>query len=131
MLLLDTSVLIELEHLAIPEGTATLSAISYAELGFGIERAQNPAERRERVARRSWYSAAFDSHWRPFDTAAADGYAYLAAIVARSRPAHARSKDTMIAGHAYALGASLVTLNPKDFELVADHVEIIVPERIR
>lgn len=35
----------------------------------------------------------------------------------------------MPAGHAYALGASLLTLNLKDFELVSDRVEIIVPER--
>jgi predicted nucleic acid-binding protein len=35
----------------------------------------------------------------------------------------------MIAGHAYALGASLATLNPKDFELIRDLVPIVVPER--
>jgi predicted nucleic acid-binding protein len=35
----------------------------------------------------------------------------------------------MLAGHAYALGASLVTLNPSDFELIQHMVPIIVPER--
>jgi predicted nucleic acid-binding protein len=35
----------------------------------------------------------------------------------------------MLAGHAYALGAALLTFNPKDFELVSDEVEILVPER--
>lgn len=64
----------------------------------------------------------------PFDAAAADSYATLAAHVAAKRPAHARSTDIMLAGHAYALGAAFLTFNPKDFEHVSDRVEIIVPE---
>jgi len=35
----------------------------------------------------------------------------------------------MLAGHAYALGAALLTFNPKDFELVSGEVEILIPER--
>jgi tRNA(fMet)-specific endonuclease VapC len=34
----------------------------------------------------------------------------------------------MLAGHANSLGAKLMTFNAKDFELVADEVEIVVPE---
>lgn len=33
----------------------------------------------------------------------------------------------MIAGHAYALGAAFMTFNGKDFELLANEVEIIAP----
>ncbi len=32
----------------------------------------------------------------------------------------------MLAGHAYAIGAKLMTCNAEDFELVSDHVEIVV-----
>lgn len=127
VLLLDTSVLIGLPELDLPDEPTALSAISYAELGLGIERATDPQHRRSRIARRTWYSEVFDTPWLPLDTAAADGYAYLASIVAKSRPAHARSKDIMLAGQAYALSARLATLNPKDFALVAEHVEIVVP----
>ena len=55
-------------------------------------------------------------------------YARLAARVAKRRPAHARSTDIMLAGQAAALGAKVLTFNTKDFELVSDLVEIVVPE---
>lgn len=128
MLLLDTSTLIDLPLLWVPPGPAVVSALSYAELGFGVERAPTAEIRRERIARRAWLRDTLGSDWLPFDTAAADSYAVLATIVAKTRAGHARSKDIMLAGHAHSLGASLVTLNPKDFELVADDVEIILPE---
>jgi len=128
MFLLDTSTLIDLPRVRIPDGPLVLSALTYAELSFGVERARTSTIRRERVARRAWLRDALGSDWLPFDTAAADGYGRLAAIVARTRPSHARSKDIMLAGHAHSLGASLVTLNPKDFDLVADEVDIVVPE---
>ncbi|HWV50393.1 MAG TPA: hypothetical protein VN035_13140 [Microbacterium sp.] len=69
------------------------------------------------------------SAWLAFDQDAAVHYGKLASIVARTRSAHARTKDIMLAGHALSLGAKLVTLNPKDFSLVADEVEIVVPQR--
>lgn len=128
MFLLDTSTLIDLPRLRIPSATTVLSVLSYAELSFGVERARTAEVRRERIARRTWLRDTLGSDWLPFDEAAADGYAALAANVAKTRPGHARSKDIMLAGHARSLGAGLVTLNPKDFELVADEVEIVVPE---
>lgn len=128
MLLLDTSTLIDLPRLYIPPTRTVISALSCAELAFGVERAATAEIRRQRIARRAWLRDTLGSDWLPFDAAAADGYAVLAAIVAKTRPGRARSKDIMLAGHAHSLGASLVTLNPKDFELVADEVEIIVPE---
>ena len=90
--------------------------------------ATRPQHRRGRIARRTGYSEAFGTPWLPFDTAAAGGDAYLASIVAKFSPAHTRSKDIMLASQAYALSARLTTLNAEDFELVADPVEIVVPE---
>lgn len=127
VLLLDTSALIRLNDLTLPPDEVVLSALSYAELAFGIEKATDAAQRRDRQAYRSWLEDILLTEWKPFDVRAADGYARLAARVVKARPAHARRTDIMIAGHAYALGAKLVTLNPKDFELVADAVEIVVP----
>ena len=131
MILLDTNVLIALRRLRFPEGEFALSSLVYAELRFGINHATDPEVRRARTEDIARAETLFSDSWLPFDRSAAEGYGFIAATVARVRPAHARSKDTMLAGHAYALGAGLMTLNPKDFELVAEHVEIIVPERIR
>ncbi|MDF2559501.1 MAG: hypothetical protein K0R99_947 [Microbacterium sp.] len=128
MILLDTNVLIRLDDVRLPPGEVSLSAIAYSELQIGVERATDPALRRRRRNELMRLSALLEADWLPFDQAAADGYARLASRVILNRPAHARSKDIMLAGHAYALGAALLTFNPKDFELVADEVEIIVPE---
>ncbi|MFB8188780.1 PIN domain-containing protein [Microbacterium sp. NPDC055988] len=128
MILLDTDVLIRIRYVRLPADEVALSALSFAELRFGIERATEPDVRRERQMDLARVTTMFHSDWLPFDTAAADSYARLAAHVATRRPAHARSTDIMLAGHAYALGAAFLTFNPKDFELVSDEVEIIVPE---
>lgn len=128
MLLLDTSVLIELGRLRVPEVPLAFSAVAYAELTFGVEIAATSALRRERIARLAWLRDTLGTEWLPFDSAAAEKYALLAARVAPQRPRHARNKDIMLAGHALAIGAGLATLNPKDFDLVADEVEIVVPE---
>lgn len=129
MLLLDTNVLIRIREVRLPRDDVALSALSFAELRFGVERASAPAVRRERQTDLARVATMFLSDWLPFDTAAADSYATLAAHVATKRPAHARSTDVMLAGHAHSLGAAFLTFNPKDFELVSDRVEIIVPER--
>lgn len=129
MLLLDTNVLIRIREVRLPRDDVALSALSFAELRFGVERASAPAVRRERQTDLARVATMFSSDWLPFDTAAADSYATLAAHVATKRPAHARSTDVMLAGHAHSLGAAFLTFNPKDFELVSDRVEIIVPER--
>lgn len=127
MLLLDTSVLIRLAEMALPDDEVVLSALSYAELGFGIEKATDASVRRVRRAYRAWLEDTLLTDWKPFDVRGADAYARLAAVVAASRPAHARRTDIMIAGHAVALGAKLVTLNPRDFALIADVMEVVVP----
>lgn len=128
MILLDTNALIRVDELPLLDDSLALSAISLAELRFGIEHTDDPKSRRRRTAELAHVESLLETSWLPFDRAAAEGYGRMASIVARTHPAHARGKDTMLAGHAYALGAALLTLNPKDFELVADEVEIIVPQ---
>lgn len=128
MLLLDTNVLIRIRDVRLPDTAIVLSALSYAELRFGIEHANDDSTRRKRLSDLARIGSMFPSDWLPFDTAAADSYARLAAHVAKKRPAHARSTDVMLAGHARSLGATLLTFNPKDFELITDEVEIVVPK---
>src|SRR5690606_29982821 len=136
MQLLDTSVLIRLGNpvltegsaVVLPDGSTVVSSISEAELRFGIEHARSPQERRNRSTRFARIEFSVSASWAPFDSGAARSYGRLAAIVAKTRPAHARGKDITLAGHAHSLGAAFVTCNPKDFERVADEVEIVVPE---
>ncbi|MGF2949525.1 PIN domain-containing protein [Microbacterium alcoholitolerans] len=128
MILLDTNALIRVHELPFFDESLALSALTLAELRFGIELAPDPRTRARRVQELSLVEDVVGAAWLPFDRAAAEGYGKMASIVAKTRPAQARRIDTMIAGHAYSLGAAIMTLNPKDFELVADEVEIIVPE---
>jgi predicted nucleic acid-binding protein len=126
MILLDSSVLVSLQDLLLPDEPWAFSVIAYSELAFGARLPVGPAVQAQRREQIAWLDR-IGLEWLPFDQAAADGYAVVAAQVHKTRKAHARSKDMMLAGHAYALGAGLATLNPRDFDLVSDLVPIIVP----
>lgn len=63
--------------------------------------------------------------WIPFEEPDAENYGVLAARVAPRRPAHARTKDILIAAQALTLGVPLLTRNVRDFDLVSDLVEIL------
>jgi predicted nucleic acid-binding protein len=128
VILLDTSVLIALDAVTLPDDLWAISALSHAELAFGARVAATAEERARRRHRLSAIEAT-GLDWLPFDRAAGDGYATVAEAVWRTRRAHARSTDIMIAGHAHALGATLATLNPVDFDLVRSLVPVIVPGR--
>ena len=132
MILMDTSVLIsartglDLWGSVVPDETPLFSALSYAELTFGIATARDRDTRADRQENLAWIES-LGVRWLPFDRRAGDGYSVVGAEVQKTRPAHARSKDILLAGQAYSLGASIATLNPKDFELVSDLVKIIGP----
>lgn len=123
MIMLDTSVLIDLPAEWPDDERFACSIITFAELQSGIQRDIGLPSYAQRQARLTLLDAIYD--WAPFDGNAARGYGTLAAIVSQTRPNHARSKDILIAGHADSMGASLMTRNPKDFELIASMVEII------
>ncbi|WP_181905751.1 PIN domain-containing protein [Microbacterium bovistercoris] len=125
MILLDTNAVIRIDELSFIDDSLALSALTLAELQFGIEHAKDPSARRRRRDELSYVRHTLGVPELPFDREAAEGYGRMAAIVAKTRPAHARSTDTFLAGHAFALGAAIMTFNARDFELVADEVEII------
>ena len=123
MIMLDTSVLIDFPAEWPEDEMFACSVITLAELQFGLQLTVGTSKHAARQARLTLLDSQFE--WTPFDEKAALGYGTLAATVHQSRPNHARSKDIMIAGHAYSMGAALMTRNPKDFELVDQMITVI------
>lgn len=125
--LLDTSVVIDLDHLdvaALP-GEVAIAAITLAELAAGPHATTDPDERARRQDRLQRAEATFDAV--PFDTEAARAYGRIyAAVVAAGRKARgARAVDLMIAATASATGLPLYTRNPDDFRALGGLVEIV------
>ena len=88
-------------------GDVVMSAITFAELQFGIATSQNSArERRNLVA------LIEDIRVCPFDEAAATAYG---PIREATRERKADQLDKLIAAHAVSLGITLVTNNVRDF----------------
>jgi tRNA(fMet)-specific endonuclease VapC len=85
-----------------------ISSITWAELCFGVE-----AKRSARL-RRAVDSFARDVPVVPFDQAAADSFAVVAAALSR-RGKPIGSFDTLVAAHALSLGLTVVTDNTKHF----------------
>jgi toxin FitB len=120
-LLLDTSILIE--GLEVPLDRVGISAISIAELHFGVLVAADEDERAERVQRLATIEGIFDP--LPFDTAAARECGRLqAAISRRGGKPRRRAFDLAIAATANVRGLTLVTKNAADFKLIGDMVEV-------
>jgi len=124
--ILDTSILIS--RRPPPSGLdASISAVSIAELHFGIHVAADDAQRRERVALMGLVESRFPRPI-PFDDRVARVVGQLKATVAsRGGKPRSRLADLAIAATAVAHGAVLLTLNPKDLNLVKDLVAIRVP----
>ena len=88
-----------------------ISSITWAELRFGAE-AQRSAK-----LRRAIQGFTKDVTVVPFDQAAADRFAVVAAALARTgKPIG--SFDTLLAAHALSLGLTVVTNNTKHFRRV-------------
>lgn len=122
---LDTGVLIAGDSDA-SHGEQAISAITLAELQFGVLRAATADERAERLALLGRVERRFDA--LPVDDAVAESYARLADTVARiGRNPRRRSFDLLIAATAHAHDARLLTLNPDDFRGVQDLVEVTSP----
>lgn len=67
MILLDTNVLIQLDSVQLPPDDVALSAIVYAELQLGVERATDPVLRRSRRNELMRLSSLLEADWLPFD----------------------------------------------------------------
>jgi tRNA(fMet)-specific endonuclease VapC len=122
MFVLDTNICIYLikarppevlEHLrATPVARMALSAVTVAELMYGVEKSMHPARNREALA-----ALLAPLRVEPFDDRASEVYGRVRAELERQgNPIGAL--DTMIAAHALALNATLVTNDTREFERV-------------
>jgi predicted nucleic acid-binding protein len=119
---LATSVLIANDVIPIP-GELAISAVSLAELSFGVLVAKSEEARAVRLGRLTALHRRFDP--LPVDEAVADSYGQLAARVVRlGRQPRARVMDLLIAATAHAHGATLYTRNADDLAGLEDLVEI-------
>lgn len=125
--LVDTSVVVDLEHLEIqrlPQQIA-ISAITLAELAAGPHAATDEDERARRQDRLQRTEAAFDP--LPFDADAARAYGRVfAAVAAAGRKARgARAVDLLVAATALAAGLPLYTRNPGDLRGLENLIDIV------
>jgi predicted nucleic acid-binding protein len=125
--LVDTSVVIELEHIpgdALPAEIA-VSALTLAELAAGPHATDDPGERARRQDRLQRAEATFDPI--PFDAPSARSYgrAYAALLAAGRKARGRRALDILIAATAIAAELPLFTRNPSDFVGLERVLEVV------
>jgi predicted nucleic acid-binding protein len=121
--ILDTSVVIADGVVPIP-GTLAISAITLAELNYGVLVAKTTEVRAERLRRLSLLQQRFDA--LPVDEAVSVSYGRLAAaVVDAGRQPRRRVMDLLIAATAHAHDARLYTRNAADFAGLEDLVEVV------
>ena len=120
---LDTSVVIAEDVAALP-GVLAISALTLAELHFGVLVAKSGPVRAQRLRRLSTIQRRFDP--LPLDEEVAASYGRLAAaVVDAGRRPRGRAMDLLIAATAHAHGAALYTRNPDDFAGLDNLVEVV------
>jgi toxin FitB len=119
---LDTSVVIASDVSPLP-GELAISAVTVAELHFGVLVAVEPATRAERLRRLSIVQRRFQA--LPVDDAVAASYGRLAAAAAAGRRPRPRAVDLLIAAAAHAHGARLYTGNPADLVGADELLEVV------
>jgi toxin FitB len=121
--ILDTSVVLA-EGLPPLDGELAISAITLAELHFGVLLAKNADVRAERLRRLSILERSFDP--LPVDTDVVRSYGRLAAAVAHAgRKPRARLADLLIAATAHAHDARLYTRHSADLRGLESLVDIV------
>ncbi|WP_416399420.1 type II toxin-antitoxin system VapC family toxin [Allohahella sp. A8] len=88
-------------------GDVVISAVTYAELEYGVAASQNPV--REQASLKSLIE---DIPVVPFDLAAGLAYGPIRMATRKNKQDHL---DKLIAAHAVSLGLIVVTNNTKDF----------------
>jgi tRNA(fMet)-specific endonuclease VapC len=88
-------------------GDVVISAITYAELEYGVAMSANPEKERLNLA-----SLVEDIQVAPFDKVAGIAYGPIRVATRESKQDHL---DKLIAAHAVSLNVTIVTNNPKDF----------------
>lgn len=120
--ILDTSVIIATD-VAPLEGDLAISAITLAELHFGVLVAKEHQVRAERLRRLLKLQHDFDP--LPLDKAVAASYGQIAAaVVDAGRQPRARAMDLLIAATAHAHSARLYTRNSADLRGLEDLIDI-------
>ena len=121
--ILDTSVVIATD-IGPLDCDLAISAITLAEMHFGVLVAKEREVRAERLRRLLALQRTFDA--LPLDDAVAASYGHIAAaVVDAGRQPRARSMDLLIAATAHAHSARLYTRNGADFTGLGNLIEII------
>jgi predicted nucleic acid-binding protein len=121
--ILDTSVVIATDITPLV-GELAISAITLAELHFGVLVAKRRKARAERLRRLLVLQRTFDA--LPLDEAVAASYGQVAAaVIEAGRQPRARSMDLLIAATAHAHSARLYTRNASDFDGLDDLVDVV------
>lgn len=121
--LLDTSVVIA-DDVGPLKGELAISAVTLAELHFGVLVARGNSVRAERLRRLSILQRRFDA--LPIDEAVGASYGQLsAAVLEAGRKVRPRALDLLIAATAHAHSACLYTRNGADL-VGADHLVEVV-----
>ena len=121
--IVDTSVVIATD-IGPLDGELAISAITLAEMHFGVLVAKEREVRAERLRRLLALQRTFDA--LPLDDAVAASYGHIAAaIVDAGRQPRARSMDLLIAATAHAHSARLYTRNGADFTGLDNLIEIV------
>lgn len=106
------------------EGELAISAITLAELHFGVLVATQQQTSAERLRRLLVVERTFNA--LPLDEAVAASYGQIAAaVVEAGRQPRARSMDLLITATAHAHSAQLCTRNATDFEGLDNLIEVI------
>lgn len=122
--LLDTSILIRGSE--DPGDDVAISVVSLTELHFGVLVAADEEARAVRLRRLGKIEESFDP--LPFEAEAARECGRLyGALAQRGGKPRRRAFDLAIAATANVHGVPLLTLNPDDFKLIDDLVDIRVP----
>lgn len=121
--LLDTSVVIA-SDVGPLDGDLAISAVTLAEMHFGVLVAKERRVRGERLRRLLVLQRSFDA--LPLDEAVAASYGQVAAVVGDAgRQPRPRSMDLLIAATAHAHSARLYTRNADDFQGLDDLVDVV------
>lgn len=121
--ILDTSVVVAAD-IGPLDGELAISAITLAEMHFGVLVAKERVVRAERLRRLLALQRSFDA--LPLDDAVAASYGHIAAaVVDAGRQPRARSMDLLIAATAHTHSARLYTHNGDDFIGLDNLIEIV------
>lgn len=121
--ILDTSVILA-GDIGPLDGELAISAVTLAELHFGVLVAGEQSVRAERLRRLSILQRRFDA--LPMDDSVAASYGQLAAaVVDAGRQPRARALDLLIAATAHAHSARLYTRNASDLVGADGMVEVV------